>query len=1242
MKCFLTDLMTPLRFSRRWPLLPCVLLLLTLVSYGQTPPPDVPSGFFPGTISIIAGKSGTVALTDYVNAFAIDSNGNIYVSALPGGGSFGGLYVIYGGNSVPPVLKTVAGSNPTPGSIYEVTANGHCTSGTCGDGSTLDKASFDQIISMSFDSSDNLYISDAGAYVVRRVDYNTRIVTTVAGQPFNESDDSFNINTPMQATSTPLNCPQDAKADGAGSLYIADACDNVVRVVYNVNNLTSGATVPPLLSLAGIASPTTGYIYTIAGALSSAPGADGYTLGGGGQYCQGAGSCGDNGPMADALFGGITSIDIDSAGNLYVLDNGNVGGISPTVRLIYAGPTTDDKPPSLLTVSLPQGQTTPTPGDIYVIAGSESNTCSSGTCGDGGIALQSQLNNPLYLRIDSTGNVYFTDFGDNTVRKVDEAGYISSVAGVEAPGAASRQSAGDGGPATQAVLYEPNPIAFDKQGNLYLKTPRILNISGVYIWQVAPGTPQTINFPALQSSTPTYGASPIPLGATASSNLDVYYSVTGPAKVVCPSGGSTTQSNSAYNSTAVTCAGNSTNAELNFTGAGTVTVTASQPGGTVTAESGTVSVYAPATAATGTSLTQTITVDKAPLTVTANSFSVTYGQFNPTVAGFYSASYNFVNGDTAATAFTGGSLLFSTTPTVTASSLQGTYTINVSSTGLTSTNYDVANATYISGTLTITGSTPQTINFQPLAPITYGQVKTINLTATASSGGPVSFAVAGGPGTISGSTLTITGGGTIKVVASQNGYEQYEAVSQEQDLVVNPVSLIVTAPSPTYPYGTNIATALSSTSPTITGWVGSDSSSLVTGSPAYTTSATSTSDPGSYPLQVAQGQLALAGTAATNYIFTNFVSGSITITKASQSINYGAPTSITYGGLPTVTATSSSGLPVTFAFTGPLTLVGGRVTNPSAGINSTEFNATGVGAASITITQAGTTDYAAAAPVVLSFTVGQAPLNVAAVNVIREQGATNPTLIYGIGGFVNNDTDIPSVVSGIPVLSTTATPGSSPGKYLIVVSQGTLAASNYYFVLVNGTLTVTPPGSYTITANPSSLIIQRGQSAQSTIIITPSNAYQGTITLSCGQLPANVSCTISPAIYTFPGSQNPDGSENPAQGTITINTRAATVASARPAEKSDLHLAGLLIPGAIAGVFLGFARKRVAKAAALLSLCALLTLGLGMLTSTSCGGSHGLTTTAPSSTTITISGSGTTPSGSGTVTASAPLTVTIQ
>ena len=298
---------------------------------------------------------------------------------------------------------------------------------------------------------------------------------------------------------------------------------------------------------------------------------------------------------------------------------------------------------------------------------------------------------------------------------------------------------------------------------------------------------------------------------------------------------------------------------------------------------------------------------------------------------------------------------------------------------------------------------------------------------------------------------------------------------------------------------------------------------------------------------------------------------------------------------------------------------------------------------------------------VLTIDIGKAPLYVGvAQTYTREQGAPNPTFQFNFpvstpnttGGFQFSDTDIPSVVSGVPNLITTADQSSPPGNYTIVVSQGTLFAANYYFVFQPGTLIVTPPGYVTITASPSSLTIPTGLSAQTTLTLTPTQTiqgfttlYQGTMTLSCGQVPTNVSCIISPSTYNFPGNQNIGQGltpgENPAQGTVTITASGTTVVGSVRGGNSITQAAGFLIPAAFAGLMLAFARRRAARRTGVWGMLMLLALGAGMLVISSCGGSSKMSTAAPGATTFMITGSGTDISGN-TVTATLPLSVTIQ
>ncbi|MGD0731538.1 MAG: hypothetical protein ABR956_09745, partial [Terracidiphilus sp.] len=246
---------------------------------------------------------------------------------------------------------------------------------------------------------------------------------------------------------------------------------------------------------------------------------------------------------------------------------------------------------------------------------------------------------------------------------------------------------------------------------------------------------QTITF--TQPTSPvTYGVSPVTLSATASSGLAVTFSVaSGPGTV----------------------SGNT----LTITGAGTVVVAANQGGN---------STYAAAP-----QVTKNVVVNQA-------SQSITFTQ--PTTP----VSYGVSPISLSATATSGLAVSFSVTSgpgTISGSTLTvtGVGTIVVAANQAGNTNYTAA-AQVTKSVVVSQGS--QTITFTaPTSPVTYG-VSPISLSATASSGLAVTFSVVSGPGTVSGSTLTVTGVGTIVVAANQAGNADYTAAAQvTQSVVVN-------------------------------------------------------------------------------------------------------------------------------------------------------------------------------------------------------------------------------------------------------------------------------------------------------------------------------------------------------------------------------------------------------------------------------------------------------------------------
>ena len=143
-----------------------------------------------------------------------------------------------------------------------------------------------------------------------------------------------------------------------------------------------------------------------------------------------AGFAGDGGPAVDALLGeGVGGVAVDPVGNVYLADAGN-----HRIRKVDGA------------------------GIITTIAG----TGDQGTSGDGGPAVAAMIDTPVALTIDDAGNLYFADYGPNTVRKSMPA---ASSPPWRVPVAAG--SSGDCGPATGAQLNQPQAIALH-DGVLYL------------------------------------------------------------------------------------------------------------------------------------------------------------------------------------------------------------------------------------------------------------------------------------------------------------------------------------------------------------------------------------------------------------------------------------------------------------------------------------------------------------------------------------------------------------------------------------------------------------------------------------------------------------------------------------------------------------------------------------------------------------------------------------------------------
>jgi hypothetical protein len=178
-------------------------------------------------------------------------------------------------------------------------------------------------------------------------------------------------------------------------------------------------------------------------------------------------------------------------------------------------------------------------------------------------------------------------------------------------------------------------------------------------------------------------------------------------------------------------------------------------------------------------------------------------------------------------------------------------------------------------------------------------------------------------------------------------------------------------------------------------------------------------------------------------------------------------------------------------------------------------------------------------------------------------------------------------------------PNATYTMFVQAVGKPTLAnqitgAINYNATCA-GTTTPPPPPpptpSVSLSAAPSSLTIQAGQSGAFTVVAQPqSGSFNNTIALSCSGLPSNLSCAFSPASIT-PGS-------SAVSSTLTISAAAVTARSL-PHGKAFPIYAAWLLPLGMVGFAFGDKLQR-GRSLQILALCAILSLGM---VASSCGGS---------------------------------------
>jgi sugar lactone lactonase YvrE len=418
------------------------------------------------------GRIPTTKSAVYTGAITIPISGTVAAIAIASG---------YGPSSVASATYYISSSL----SSYIYTVAGNYNDGYSGDGGPATVASINSPWGTLVDGAGNIYIADSVNNVVRRVDANTSIITTIAGTGISGySGDSG------PATSAQLWGPTCLAIDGGGNLYICDSYNHVVRKV----------------------AASTGIITTYAGSISST-------------------ALGDGGPATSAQLSTPTGIVIDASGNLYISTfgqrvrkvNSSTGTITTIAGTGTSGYTGDNGPAISATLALPSGLGIDNAGNIYIadtqnqvirkvtattgvittIAGMQNRPLGVSYGGDGGPAINAELNYPDSVVVDGAGNIYIAETGNNVVREVTASnGIIQTIVGTSPLCSAV---SGDGEPANNSAVCIPRDLTLDSLGNLYIAESGANRIRKVTAAMQPPATATpapVFNAPAGTYSTP--------------------------------------------------------------------------------------------------------------------------------------------------------------------------------------------------------------------------------------------------------------------------------------------------------------------------------------------------------------------------------------------------------------------------------------------------------------------------------------------------------------------------------------------------------------------------------------------------------------------------------------------------------------------------------------------------------------------------------------------------------------------
>ncbi len=974
---------------------------------------------------------------------------------------------------------------------------------------------------LSVDPSGNLYVADSGNGIIRQLAFNTQFPSQNLNTPSGGQNLQFEINANVNLAATftseygvSLGNNTCAGALAASSTAIPTTC--VVSVQFDPQY--PGPRRAPLTLTDSSSTPATTYQFGLSGT----------GIGSNALFIPGTIR------TALASLNNPSAVTVGTTGNVYFAESGAASG-SGDIQVIAAGSTT-------ATVLVPAGKIqTPVAlaldaaQNLYV-ADSATNTIYKVDANANVTTFASGLNGPVALSVDTYGNVYVAQNGSGAanVLKIFAGGQQLVVAG------GGTNTTPNGVPATQAAFIKPSGLYLDPSGVMYISDEAAFRVYSV-------DTAGTIHYFAgngTQSNTETPPTLPTDAGLVGPTSLvgdaagDIYITDGGANLIYVVFGGS--NQNPGIEALVGTGVSGSTGdggaanlAELN----NPVSVSLDGADDLYLVDAGNNSIrkvnYQDPTLDFG--FVKPGNTSGPLITQLWNA-----GNQQPGLApltGFPPVENAPTGISNAFTQISNG--CGSTLPTGSTCSLSYSFTAPYNPPtapvygfyeALASSN---ASAVDIPQVITLVANVPQLTFVAPPVTAVYGTSYALTASVTDSGGpaptGSVTFAITGpNAQTLCGGPITLSASGTVScpststplnvgaypVLVTYSGDNNYLPATQNTTLTITQAPVIITAANFTRPYNTP--------NPTFTGTI----TGVVLGqsiTDTYSTTATQTSAPGSYPITPANPATAGPGTLLSNYAIT-YVNGTLTITKNSGGVTISSPAVSTVYGTP-YTIASSITSPNTPAPTGTATFTVGSQTLCSAAPVAANGTVTcspsptleNVGTYSVNVAYSGDNFYPASSATI-ALTITPAPVVITAENTSRPFGTPNPTLTGTVSGVVAGQ-------SITDTYTTTAVQTSAPGTYPITpVSPATAGTgtilTNYTITYVPGTLTVTQAGGPSFSTPAVTTVYGTAYTLAASITsgLTPSPTGTVTFTIA-GQsicatatLGANGTATCAPAV----------------------------------------------------------------------------------------------------------------------------------